>query len=449
METEYKGWRRDKLGLGKWPHSGKVSISGIGHSRIDRRWDGKTMADTLGQKAIDACERALAEAGVSKDEVDGILACPESMAGAAGGAAAFWGPRPFFAPPYDTENGLSTVNNEFLIKNMGLKNVQFAPADVPNIGEQLGMAAQAIADKKCTVALTIYTGANFEGRYRRGGENASDNAPGNRAFSAPWGNHGGNDFINVFPHNQYTLKYGGKHDDTGPFVINQHRNGRNVPWSFYTTHEPRMLTKEDYESSRYILKPLRIWDCDRPIHGVTAYLFTTAERAKNMKTKPVYVMGHSQHNYRPRSTQPVLEEMEAATDFAAKQMYEATGWSPKDLDIFNPYDGYSLMTQFWLEAFGYQGVKRGDAYAYYADNIRSDGPHPFCSGGGNLGNGRMRSAMYTDSIEQLRGTTGIIEGFPDHSLKNKRKVTIKAETAMAAFCPPLGGGWLALSSKPS
>jgi hypothetical protein len=87
-------------------------------------------------------------------------------------------------------------------------------------------------------------------------------------------------------------------------------------------------------------------------------------------------------------------------------MYEGAGLGPEDVDIFNPYDGYAPMTQFFLEALQWHGVKRGDAFAFYAGDIRVEGPHPFSSSGGNLGTGRTRTAMYTDSIEQLRGTAG-------------------------------------------
>ena len=65
----------------------------------------------------------------------------------------------------------------------------------------------------------------------------------------------------------------------------------------------------------------------------------------------------------------------------------------------------------------WHGVKRGDAFQFYAGDIRVEGPHPFCSSGGNLGTGRLRTAMYTDSIEQLRGTAGA------------RQVKVRAETA--------------------
>ena len=98
-----------------------------------------------------------------------------------------------------------------------------------------------------------------------------------------------------------------------------------------------------------------------------------------------------------------LDEIEDWTDRAARRMYEGAGLGPKDVDIFNPYDGYAPMAQFFLEAFQWHGVKRGDAFAFYAGDIRVEGPHRFSSSGGNLGNGRTRTAMYTDSIEQRHG----------------------------------------------
>ena len=115
----------------------------------------------------------------------------------------------------------------------------------------------------------------------------------------------------------------------------------------------------------------------------------------------------------------------------------APGLGPQDVDIFNPYDGYAPMTQFFLEGFQWHGVKRGDAFAFYAGDIRVEGPHPFCSSGGNLGNGRTRTAMYTDSIEQLRGTAGA------------RQVRVRAETALGAFTTPSSGGWIMFGKSPS
>ncbi len=55
-------------------------------------------------------------------------------------------------------------------------------------------------------------------------------------------------------------------------------------------------------------------------------------------------------------------------------------------------DGYSTMTQFWLEAFQWHSVQRGEASAFYAGDISVGGPRPFNSSGGNLGNRRIRTA---------------------------------------------------------
>ena len=432
------GWERDKEGLGIWPHRGKVAIVGYGHSPLDRRWEGTDMDKTLGRYAILAVERAMEDAGVSAEQIDGLIVCPQNGDGT-GGPAGRWAPRPYFDPPYDSEEGLSIVTNRWLLKNMNLPNIQYCPDNAPAIGEMMGMASEAVATGKCHTTLVIYTMGNLPGRYRQGGATTtSDYAKGNGQWTLPWGNYGGNMWTNAFPHEQYNLRYGGEHDDVGPFVVNQHRNGRLTPWSFYVNNEPYMITLDDYKNSRYILRPLRIWDCDRPVNTVTAYLFSTAERAKDMRQKPIYVLNHNTGGSEAGwSSHPTLDEIESWGDRSARMMWEGSGLSPKDVDLFNPYDGYSTMVQFHLEAFQYHGVKRGDAYPFYADDIRVEGPHPFSSSGGNLGNGRARTAMYTDSIEQLRGTAG------------KRQNTINAEIAVCGFAPTGSSNWLALTNSPS
>ena len=96
-----------------------------------------------------------------------------------------------------------------------------------------------------------------------------------------------------------------------------------------------------------ILNPLRLCDCDRPVNASAAYLFTTAERTRDMRQPPVYVRNHSQHNFKKRTrdmrqppvyvrnhsqhnfkkrtTQPDLDEIEDWTDRAVRRMYEGAG----------------------------------------------------------------------------------------------------------------------------
>ena len=249
-------WRRDRDGLGVWEHRGKVAVAGVGHSPVDRRWDGVSMEKTLGAYSILACQKAMDEAGVTPDQIEGVVCCDSHIAGGSGGSASQWAPRSYFSPPYDSEWGLTLINAQWLIEQLRLPNVKFAPTGVPTISEMVGMAAQAVGDGLCHTCLVIYPTGNLEGRYRRGGENADDYARGARQWTAPWGNHGGNDFINIFPHNQYCLKYGGKHDDLAPFVVNQHRNGLLTPWGYNVTHTVPQLAIADYVNSRYIPEPI-------------------------------------------------------------------------------------------------------------------------------------------------------------------------------------------------
>ena len=195
---------------------------------------------------------------------------------------------------------------------------------------------------------------------------------------------------------------------------------------------------EDYLNSRYILNPLRLWDCDRPVNASTAYLFTTAERARDMRQPPVYVLNHSQHNFRKRSTQEDLDEIEDWTDRAARRMYEGAGLGPADVDIFNPYDGYAPMAQFFLEALPVARRQTRRCLRVLRRRYQGRGTAPVLLERRQSGErARLRTAMYTDCIEQLRGTAGA------------RQVKVRAETALAAFTTPSSGGWIMFGKSPS
>ncbi|MFZ3233970.1 MAG: hypothetical protein WA417_21015 [Stellaceae bacterium] len=49
-----------------------------------------------------------------------------------------------------------------------------------------------------------------------------------------------------------------------------------------------------------------------------------------MRQRPVYVLNHSQHNFRPRITQADLDVIDDWTDRAARRMYQGAGLGPED-----------------------------------------------------------------------------------------------------------------------
>ena len=321
---------------------------------------------------------------------------------------------------------------------MGFKNVKFAPTGVPTIGEMVGMASQAVGDGVCSTCLVIYPTGNLEGRYRRGGENADDYARGARQWTVPWGNHGGNDFINIFPHNQYCLKYGGGHDDLAPFVINQHKNGMLTPWGFNYNHGIEPISVEDYKTSRYILNPLRIWDCDRPVNASAAYLFTTAERAQDMKSQPVYVLNHSQHNFRFRTTQPDLDEVEMWTDRQAARMYEGAGPGPRRRGHLQ-----SLRRLFHHDPSSSWKASSGTG----SSGVTPSPSTPATSASRGRTPSFPAAAIWAMAAPAppCTPTASSSCGAPPATAQ----VTVRAETALCAFTTPSSGGWLMLGKYPS
>ncbi|MBM3947573.1 MAG: hypothetical protein FJ315_09305 [SAR202 cluster bacterium] len=391
------------------------------------------MDKSLGAYTIIAALKAMEDAGISPDEVDGIITSPGAQSGAVGSDAIGdnWGPnRPYFDPPYDSEDGLSRVTGEWLRNQLGLKNVKYINSHGDYLWRLMGLAVQAVGDGRCSVCLVPYPTGNLEGRYHQSSETT---VRGPAQWSAPWGwGLSGQGFT----FEQYCRKYGTNHDRLAPFILQERKNGLLWQHSYYAQHEPQPFTTEDYLNGRWVAQNLSIFDCDRPVQTAACYVVTTADRARDMKQKPVYVLDHTETNYQPRSIAQTLDDVEAGTDIMARRFYAGSGLRPKDIDIFLPYDGFAVFTQYFLEAFRWRGVKRGEAHDFYAGDITIQGPNPLNTGGGNMGTGRMRTAFFSDPIEQLQGRAG------------KRQVRIPAEVAATIGVLPGTSATMAFSSTP-
>ena len=173
-------WLATRVGweIGKawdlWEHRGKVAVVGWGQSHIDRRWDGVTMDRSCGGLTKEACLKAIADAGLSLDDIDGLITSRENR------AEQTWAPRPYFDPPYDTEDGLTYASAEWIQRELGFKNAKHLYSDAPYIGPMMGLAPQAVGDGLCETALVWYphgqprrpVRAQQPGEQQRGGSGA-------------------------------------------------------------------------------------------------------------------------------------------------------------------------------------------------------------------------------------------------------------------------------------
>src|SRR6516164_7803184 len=115
-------------------------------------------------------------------------------------------------------------------------------------------------------------------------------------------------------------------------------------------------------------------------------------------------------------------------------MYEGAGLGPEDVDIFNPYDGYAAMAQFFLEAFQWHGGKRGDALVLRG-RYQGRGTAPVLLERRQFGE-RAHPFVHRQHRAAPRHTAGA------------RQVRVRAETALA-FTTPRSGGSIMFGKYPS
>ena len=426
---------RERENLGIWEHRGKVAVAGLGCSPTARRWDEKPET-SVGANTIIAVNKALEDAGISPEAIDGLVVVPDCTGEP-------WATRPIpedfartYIPTDNPNDGISSMSADWLVKNMPeLNNVTFAMHAPTCMSKAIVVAAQIVGDGEANTVLVVRALNNLSGRYSQWGANALDTAPGRSQWTSPWGwSAAGATYGYLL--NKYCRKYGSSHDRMAPFIVNQRRNGLMNPDGFFYQHRPEAITAEDYIAARWLAKPMNLYDADMPIQVSFAYVFTTADRAKDMKQPPVYILNHASNVPNVRSNVQTLDEVEASTDAIARKVFNGSGITASDIDVFNPYDGFTLFTQYYLEGFQWHGVKRGEAHDFWAGDITVEGPHPFSSSGGNTGSGRTRVWLHNDCIQQIRGQAG------------DRQVNNKAEIAVSGAYTPTDSCWTTWSKYP-
>jgi acetyl-CoA acetyltransferase len=433
-------------GLGVWPHRGQVAAVGIGHSPTMRRWDGDPQ-HTVGAWAILAIRRAIEDAGVDPAQIDGLVVCDDTSTGS------FWPadqplPADFLRAFENTDNlhdGLDRLSPEWIARNMpeltGIKMVITAPVCM---SMTLAAAIESVGRGLATTCLAVKGWHNFEGRHYQGGANAEPTVSGPGKYGMAWA--GPASYTTAMQFQRYLHKYGKTHDMMAPFIVNSRHNGLMFPEGYFYQHRNNEITADDYNHSRWIAEPANLFDNDMPINVAGAYVITTADRARDLRQKPVYVLGHAgagevrggaYSGVRARGTVETLEEAETNAAATGRKLYEAAGVSARDIQFENSYDGFSLFHVFHIEGFGFAGIKQGEALDLFQTDISIHGPNPVSPSGGNIGSGRSRFWMHTDSMQQIQGRAGA------------RQMTIPAHIGLSGGFMPFWSNFIVCSSTPN
>jgi len=365
----------------------RTIISGIGQSDVGRRL-GRTGLDLT----IDAALEAIADAGLTVADIDGLATYP---GGGAQAPAGFAGP--------GTPEVQEALRLELNWHTGGIEGAaQLAAVVNAMLAVSAGLARHVLVYRTVTESTAQGSGGR-EGIGLSGG--ASGGAPrigGQFQWSIPFRAYSAANWLAMNAHRHFH-EFGTTSEQMAMIAINSRRNAGLNPKAVY--RDP--MTLDDYFASRMITTPFRLFDCDAPVDGSTAVVVSAAEHARNVD-HPVARIEAVGTALRGRPSWDQFDDMTtmAARD-AGAQLWTRTSLTPADVDVAELYDGFSFLTMTWLEALGFCGKGESGPFVEGGGRIALDGDLPINTHGGQLSAGRLHGFGFIhEACLQLRGEAG-------------------------------------------
>ncbi len=173
----------------------------------------------------------------------------------------------------------------------------------------------------------------------------------------------------------------------------------------------RPLTEEAYDNSRWIVEPFHLFDCCQENDGAAAIILTSAERARNLRQKPVYVLGAAIDKDRRYETGglPVHnDETYASSSFrnVSQLVFERAGVGPKDVDVLQSYENFTGLVAMSMIECGFTTPAQANAFFTPERFYAPSGDLPLNTSGGNLAHCYMHGLeLNVEAVRQVRGTS--------------------------------------------
>ncbi|MBD0322896.1 MAG: OB-fold domain-containing protein [Aldersonia sp.] len=377
IEPEH-AWRYVRPMVSQQKFEDKVAITGIGMSQIGRRLMVPPLALTL-----QACERAIADAGLTIDDIDGLSTYP------GGGNVGGFG-----------EGGVTALESALGIRptwyNGGIET--FGPAGSV-IAAMLAVASGLARHVLCF--RTMWESTHNE--LVKAGKLAPLGGGGRtNSWVLPFGAVSA---AHTLAQNaqRHFHRYGTTRETLGWIALNQRANAELEPTAIY--RDP--LTMDDYLSARTITTPFGLYDCDVPCDAATAVIVSARDAAVDLAKPPVFVEAvGTQIIERLEWDQSTLTHEPQVLGQAA-HMWSRTSLRPQDVDVAQLYDGFTFNCLSWIEALGFCGIGEAKDFLDGGKNIARDGQIPINTHGGQLSHGRTHGmGLLHEAIVQLRGEGG-------------------------------------------
>jgi acetyl-CoA acetyltransferase len=259
-------------------------------------------------------------------------------------------------------------------------------------------AAAAINEGLCSTVLITH---GESGRSRVGAAGRSvERSSLQGQFESPFGTAGAPSTFTI-PVLRYMKKYGLTHEQLAMVAVVQREWAAMNPRASF--RDP--ITVEDVLNSRMIAYPFHLLECCLVTDGGGALILTSAERAKDFPTRPVYVLGTGES-----VETPIISQMEDFTSSRAfrvsgRKAFEEAGISHDEVDHLMVYDAFAHLPIYGLEDLGFVGPGEAGQFIWER-NTAPGGKLPLNTNGGGLS--YMHSGMYgmyalQESVRQMRG----------------------------------------------
>jgi acetyl-CoA acetyltransferase len=374
----------------------KAAIAGVGASR-----QGKLPDETPMSLITEAFRDALADSGIRKDEVDGLLTMPGTTS-------------PEGAKHYLAVGEHLGINPKFT----GSMAMGGATA-----GALVQMAAMAVASGMAEVVACVF------GDTARTGGSKFDASAGRGDSWGLWGMFG-NAANSALGARRHMALYGTTSEQLGWVAVTTRRHA--MLNAAATMREP--MTLADHQASRLIVEPLHLLDCCIISDGGAAIIVTTPERAADARKPAVALWGMGQGHTLETLGAKDWWYLPHQTDCVSRA-YRMAGVGPRDISVAQLYDNFTIAVLFWLEHAGFVGVGESGPFVEGGERIGLGGELPVNTAGGNLSESYMQGWLHiVEGVRQVRGEAG------DRQVPNAELclVTGRGMTLNTASCLVLG-----------
>src|SRR5262245_7256703 len=355
---------------------GRTAIVGLGLTPMGRVYD-----SPMGF-AVEAVRLALADAGLERRDLDGLLLNP----GIAWSDAA--------------------MGSFALQQALGLHDVRLSStmnAGGATAAAMVQHAALAVDAGLATTVACVFSDAPLkppkpaavDGKKAGGSAAAYGFA---RGLNAAYGQFGVNALYALVA-KRHMERYGTTNDDLGAVAVAERAWANRNPAAQFSD---AALTLDDYHRSRWIVEPFHLLDCCLVSNGGAAVIVTSAERARDLRQPPVYLWGFGQGH---PGGDPI-DTLTSGAPLAKQTAFAMAGIDTADVDVAELYDCYTFTVLVTLEDYGF--CPKGESGRFVRDGtIGPGGRLPVNTGGGQLSSFYMWGMTpVSEGVIQARGQGG-------------------------------------------